>query len=365
MIQEDRFGKLISKSVFRIIKDIAEHLERIGYIETKNKPNLFCYKSGKVTFYADFRGTNEIPIWMDPKPLIYWFPKRVDENLWLSVLSHFELLGEKGIAKRISFYEESEPGGLTFDMRGFTDDYLSKRFKIPVFIFRNGLLSFVDQDGKCHNHQCGNKFNAPGFFCSDECKKRYIRKFLAGEVNASRKFCAVCGTIILDKTLLEQCKGFLDISGKEKAQIHHTSYFPEKTILVCNKCHQRIHRTEELRELKPPSGDSRKFYNGKKNEFSARMVCTWCEHEWETRTDHPIKCPKCHSEFIVRRFSDSYSCPHCTQRFSSFDGFMEHAYREKSVILRRREKEREGWERKMRSRKVENKWAYARKMGLR
>ena len=365
MIQQDKFGKHIPNSTFRIVKDIAERLERIGYIEMKNNPNLFCYKSGDVTFYADFRGTNEVPIWIDPKPLIYWFPKEVDENLWLSILSHFELLGENGIAKRISFYEEFELGGLTFDMSEFTDEYLSKRFEIPVFVFRDGMLSFVDQEGKCHNDQCGNKFNAPGFFCSDQCKRRYIRRLLASEVNMSKKFCAVCGTIILDETLLEQCKGFLDISGKEKAQIHHISYFPEITILVCNECHQRIHRTEKHHELKPPSGDSREFYNGSKNGLSIKMVCTWCEHEWVARTDHPIRCPKCRSEFIVHRFSDSYSCPHCTQSFSNFDDFMKHAYREKSVILKRRKKEQELWKRKTRSGKVENEWAYARKMGLR
>ncbi len=365
MIQQDKFGKHIPNSTFRIVKDIAERLERIGYIEMKNNPNLFCYKSGDVTFYADFRGTNEVPIWIDPKPLIYWFPKEVDENLWLSILSHFELLGENGIAKRISFYEEFEPGELTFDMSEFTDEYLSKRFEIPVFVFRDGMLSFVDQEGKCHNDQCGRRFNAPGFFCSDRCREVYIKRLLASEINTSKKFCAVCGTIILEEGLLETCRGFLDIRGCEEAQIHHVSYFPEKTILVCKNCHQKIHHTEEFQELKPPTGDSKKFYNGEKNMLPLRMVCTWCEHEWVTRKNRPTRCPRCRSEYIFQRFSVSYICPHCKRPFLDFNEFMKHTYIEKSAILKRVAKVREKRKQRMLLEKIEEASAYARKMGLR
>ena len=55
------------------------------------------------------------------------------------------------------------------------------------------------------------------------------------------------------------------------------------------------------------------------------------EREWVARADHPIKCPKYRKEFIIRRFSDSYSGSLYMQSFSNFDDFIEHAYREKSV----------------------------------
>ncbi len=197
MILRDKFGNTISSSTFRILKNFVERLEEMGYIEGESNPNLFHYKAGDVTFYADFRGTKEVPIQIEPKPLIYWYPKKADENSWLSILSHFELLSAKGIPHRISFYEESELGGLPFDMKEFIDEYLSKKFDIPIFIFKTGILSFTDQEGKCHNGQCSRRFNAPGFFCSDRCKKVYIKRILVSEINTSKKFCALCGVIIL------------------------------------------------------------------------------------------------------------------------------------------------------------------------
>ena len=83
--------------------------------------------------------------------------------------------------------------------------------------------------------------------------------------------------------------GVCGYSGKIRTEfdIHHITYFPEKTIMVCHKCHMKIHRTRELDpwqikriidegddysvsrekqkllDLKPPWGDSRKFYKEK------------------------------------------------------------------------------------------------------
>jgi len=102
-----------------------------------------------------------------------------------------------------------------------------------------------------------------------------------------------------------------DFCSKDRKEfnIHHISYFPEKTIFICEKCHRIIHRLtsiskinyseirlnwhkdggchirsgdvlndprynrfeilkryEFLWSLKPPKGDARKFYSLKRKE---------------------------------------------------------------------------------------------------
>jgi len=51
----------------------------------------------------------------------------------------------------------------------------------------------------------------------------------------------------------------------EKAiQKHHISYFPEKTVAVCNKCHRKIHIHKDRNFIKFKKGDSDFFYSMKK-----------------------------------------------------------------------------------------------------
>jgi hypothetical protein len=43
--------------------------------------------------------------------------------------------------------------------------------------------------------------------------------------------------------------------------LHHVSYFPERTIFVCQSCHVGIHAEKSIfPELSPPKGDSDKYY---------------------------------------------------------------------------------------------------------
>ena len=61
--------------------------------------------------------------------------------------------------------------------------------------------------------------------------------------------------------------------------IHHISYFPERTINVCSKCHSKIHHTEDLRELKPLITESHKFYKREEtfklyyDRFYTHLIC--------------------------------------------------------------------------------------------
>jgi hypothetical protein len=68
----DKFDRKISEKTFMEIEKTGEKLCEIGYVESSGKSNLFRLFDGKITFFADLRGTRVVPIWEDSRPLIYW-----------------------------------------------------------------------------------------------------------------------------------------------------------------------------------------------------------------------------------------------------------------------------------------------------
>lgn len=66
-------GSPIYPWVFAKLQAIARQLEARGYVERGRRPNLFVRDYRGVKFYADFGGTEEVPIWSNPRPLFYWF----------------------------------------------------------------------------------------------------------------------------------------------------------------------------------------------------------------------------------------------------------------------------------------------------
>lgn len=56
-----------------------------------------------------------------------------------------------------------------------------------------------------------------------------------------------------------------ELCGAGEAIKHHTSYFPEKTMFVCRKCHSKIHKAGKYPELNPPAGRSRDFHGYKQD----------------------------------------------------------------------------------------------------
>jgi len=69
----DKFGRPIYPHIFRKLAQTGRKLQSLGYQESSQKPNLFECKYKQVAFYADMRGTDEIRIWEDTRPLFYWF----------------------------------------------------------------------------------------------------------------------------------------------------------------------------------------------------------------------------------------------------------------------------------------------------
>lgn len=72
MEPKDSSGRDLSMKVFYKLCYIGKQLERYGYIEASKKPNLFFRKYDLISFFADMRGTEDVPIWKFPVPYFYW-----------------------------------------------------------------------------------------------------------------------------------------------------------------------------------------------------------------------------------------------------------------------------------------------------
>ncbi len=251
--------------IYTELIETSKKLMEMGYEESYRKPNLFYYKHKDATFYADLRGSEVVAIYENTRPLIYWRSDNPDlgnSELLEIVLEHFEELGKYCIESRLSFYELFEPGSLIFDNYNTIEKYLENKFGLPKILTGGHLLDFYDQNGKCHT--CNKKLNKPGFFCSEECKLKYIRRYIARVLSNSPKFCYLCGSRVLDSSTFEEFKQYMDLRNmKSGGKNYHISSFPEDTVFLCKDCHYEIYHKDKYSRSKSSPGDSEKFNNKK------------------------------------------------------------------------------------------------------
>ena len=191
MIAQDKFGRRIFAPTYQVMLGHGRLLERRGYCESRNKPNLFWKNGdGGIVYFGDMRGTDMAPIWEDPSPMFYAIqPESMPDWQYKRLFKHeFDRLG----ICRLSFYEENEPGGTMFGEGG---------------------------DGYCIG--CGKDFQADGLYCTPKCERRDNER-----IEESRKRpCHVCKVLRLPDDLVR----------------HHLDYARDVTITVCRSCHWRIH----------------------------------------------------------------------------------------------------------------------------
>lgn len=222
MIPEDKFGSPIFPSKFKYLQKQASILLNSGYFESRRKPNLFCRKFKEGWFFADMRGTEEVPIWADVRPLFYWsfeasIPLWKRRRLIKQELIH---LFKVGCLCRLSFElhncEEFEQ----------TSAFINT--EEGIFEWDEGYCTF-----------CGKDFQGDGLFCSAQCESEY-------EISL-KPVCDVCGRKIFNNEIQ-----------------HHVSYFPERVIAVHASCHNRIHKTDLYPDLKPSKEEINEFYKYKR-----------------------------------------------------------------------------------------------------
>lgn len=228
MIAQDKFGHEIKDYVFRRLLRNGMRLEANGYFESVKKANLFVKKTAEGVYFADMRGTKEVPIWTDTKPLFYWKFEEPVPPWKLRRIIKEELL---------RLFDVECPCRLSFefhDSQGFEEvsTYLDEE---------NGIYHWPT--GYCE--LCGRDFEGEGEFCSKECE--------AANEELYKARCAKCGVSIDYKNAVD----------------HHITYEPERKVLVCKSCHLKIHKSKKPTALKPPAESAKRFYSPIKKRTGA------------------------------------------------------------------------------------------------
>jgi len=119
MIRQNKDGRpIFSETTWRKLLETGKKLEALGYVELSHKQNLFSRKVDHGYIYADLRGTEIVPIWDDPIPLLYFFARQgesvPEEEERTMLKDEFKRLRDADCRPRFSFYATSEPEGLFF-----------------------------------------------------------------------------------------------------------------------------------------------------------------------------------------------------------------------------------------------------------
>jgi hypothetical protein len=159
MIPRDKFNHPICPSKFRILQKQGELLMKIGYKESKNKLNLFYKSTLEGVFFADMRGTKEVPIWEDTSPLFYWKFK-AEISMWKRrrlINEELRNLDIKKVSVRFSY--DVTDGAVEFEK---TSAIISDSF-------------IVWDDGYCKF--CKKDFQGEGSYCSKECEQKVQKEW--------------------------------------------------------------------------------------------------------------------------------------------------------------------------------------------
>lgn len=280
MIPEDKFGNKIFGKTYDTMVQYGIILEQCGYFESKRKPNLFYRKISDGIFFADMRGTNQIKIWKDPRPLFY-FKNNLNTPYWKrNRLMEEEIKRMENMKCHIRLsYEES-------DIDEWFDRYESAS---PDFQEDMRINQDKTENGFCK--ECGLDFQDSGYYCSETCREYARKKALARYLN-SLPFCSVCGKkIVAYRETRKKLEDTFGLDLKSKGVEHHISYKDDKTIVVCASCHSKIHHSKEssYASFKPESKrpDTKREYKfgtcvkcGGKAKISAtdECVCYRCRH---------------------------------------------------------------------------------------
>ena len=225
MIRQNKDGRSIySDQIWNQILENGGILQKLGYDESINKPNLF-YKC--LTFsqnqngiiFVDLRGTDFVPIWEDPDPIVY----KNDNLAFADFFKEVVTLKGSGVSIRFSFFDMCEPEGWGFFLNEIPSGYCKRCGKnileeVDWTILQNGAYNIKIQEKLIDINIEVNHCNI--------CKKmEYIKHDYRNKCLKSADVCEICGEKKADLT-------------------HHITYKPAKTIRLCRSCHGVLHKKE-------------------------------------------------------------------------------------------------------------------------
>jgi hypothetical protein len=230
MIRTNKDGRLIYKDrIWERIVRTAQKLRKLGYRESRKKPNLFYkpieaevsseqekLKKVKGAVFADLRGTKIVPIWDDPRPLIYY--KSLPFN---SFMHEFIKLKRNGCSPRVSFYEKYEPGGWLFGVDEVPNGFCNRCGEDIM----NSIDWNILREDFSELYREGVDMNIEVNFCEICREMEYSVKTYRLKYYEDYKLCELC--------------------GKKKAKVnHHITYDPERILRLCRSCHGKVHKKE-------------------------------------------------------------------------------------------------------------------------
>jgi len=275
----DKFGNPIYGRTFQRMLRIGEFLTKCGYRESENKPNLFylhktliaCGRSWKAICFADMRGTDIIKIWEETEPLFYVGPENTPR--WLKNRVHLE--------ETERFKAADVPYRLSYEAEMFDDESMLRASESDLaelgYVDVSSLSDLMEaENGICV--VCGKDFCDDGLFCSEDCKEVFKKQAKEEEEKQYREAidqwprCDACNVRVYtveDSIWIEHHKeyGFPEMRLQH---IHHISYEPEATVLLCDRCHAKV-RSNDPKYSKYVPVDSRP----NKRKYR-RVPCSGC-----------------------------------------------------------------------------------------
>ena len=105
--QYDKFGREMYPRVWRRVLQNAAILQRLGFVQSNEKPWLFRHRlpKGCGVVFANFGSTEEIALWEDPSALVHWQLKErsgAEEHALIQQL--LQTCRAAGVEVRVSFY---------------------------------------------------------------------------------------------------------------------------------------------------------------------------------------------------------------------------------------------------------------------
>ena len=107
--QYDKFGREMYPRVWRRVLQNAAILQRLGFIQSNEKPWLFRLRlpKGCGMIFANFGSSEEVPIWEDPSALIHWrLKERSEARVHALVQQALQTCRAAGAEVRVSFYNQ-------------------------------------------------------------------------------------------------------------------------------------------------------------------------------------------------------------------------------------------------------------------
>ena len=226
MIPFDKFGRPIYAKPYAILVRWGDILVQNGYKESGKKPNLFYKPFSCGILFADMRGTDIVPIYEDPVPMVYIQHKGCDS---IPFWKRHRIIGE--------------------ELRKITEAGCEYRFSMEAQMHGDCICgrSFTSETGFCAQNAgycnwCKKDFQDEGEYCSQKCRGEHVESL--------KEKCVACGKSI----------DFTEVHR------HHISYFPEQTVPTHMKCHLEIHKTDKYPGLRPQQDEIDRFY--KKGKYA-------------------------------------------------------------------------------------------------